>query len=95
MLTRSDNYYTQAKTLGILYKDIMHKIYINSGLDEYEFMDFNIKEIEEFEMKLYAPDYFYNVYQKYTKLRNGKVLIPIGEQPAFYWLGNTYVRRFD
>ena len=62
------------RLLGFV-KDIMHKIYINSGLDEYEFMDFNIQEIEEFEMKLYAPDYFY-VYQKYTKLRNGKVLIP-------------------
>ena len=95
ILSRSVNYYTQAKTLGIRYKDIMYKIYTNSGLDEYEFMDFNIQEIEEFEMKLYAPDYFYNVYQKYTKLRNGKVLIPIGERPAFYWLGNTYVRRFD
>ena len=55
----------------------------------------NVDDIYEFELRTYASDYYYTVYQNHTKLRNGKRLIPKGENPRFYWVGDTYVPKFS
>ena len=56
--------------------------------------EINKQEAYEFEMATYAPDYFYDVYAKYKRSNDGKLLVPEGEKPVFYWRGGDYVHTF-
>ena len=69
-------------------------IYVIHGFTQKHPNDIDLHKAYEFELELNAPKYFKNVYSKYTRLRTGKRLIPVGERPMFYWVGDKYVQRF-
>jgi len=55
--------------------------------------DIDIIDVNEFEMMSYAPDYFYDVYENFMVLRNGKTLVPDGQMPHFFWDCDRYIQR--
>lgn len=56
--------------------------------------DINLQEVREFEMSIYAPEYYNNTYTKYKTVRSGRRIIPEGKQPKFYWSSGQYIQRF-
>ena len=70
---------------------ILYNIYTVTNVDP---DSINIDEAYEFEMELYAPDYHRDVFKKYMRLRNGKIIIPKGKIPCFYWHNEKYRKAF-
>ena len=54
----------------------------------------NLEDVKEFEMYIYDSEYYLNIYSNYKKLRNGKIIIPRGQHPNFYWSGDKLIRAF-
>ena len=94
MLVRSDNYHNSRKDNGFTVNDHKECLYSIFGETRMHPNDINVDDAYEFEMELYDPEYYYNTYLQYKRLRSGRLLIPKGEKPCFYWCGNTYTRRF-
>lgn len=94
LLSRSDNYYLLRFENNVpldSYHQSLFDIYEITGIHP---NTINIEEAYEYEMSIYDPDYYYDIYSKYMVLRNGKRLIPKGSIPKFYWCGNEYIRAF-
>ena len=73
------------------YKSLIYTIYEMGGTHPDMV---NLYEVYEYEMSIYAPEYYYNTYLSYMRLRSGRIVIPPGEEPMFYWIGNEYVKAF-
>lgn len=94
MFTRSKQYISSLEkyiSMGFLKNTVDYlfqetRIHVNS---------INVPEVYEFEMETYAPEYYYKIYSKYMRLRNGKVIIPPGEKPNFYWIGDRYIQHYE
>lgn len=56
--------------------------------------DIDLEQAYEFEIRTYAPDYYYDSYLNYMTTRSGKRLFPGGKKPVFYWRGDNYVCTF-
>lgn len=95
LLTRSEVFYDTVKMefkKECFIEELLFKLYTRSGIHPNMI---NVDDIYEFELRTYASDYYYTVYQNHTKLGNGKRFIPNGENPSFYWVGDTYVPKFS
>lgn len=94
ILSRRDNFYDVRFKNDISldsFKGLLWKLYTLTNVHP-NTIDTDIAF--EFEMELYAPDYYNNIYKKYMRLRNGKVIIPPGKYPAFFWVGDKYIQYF-
>jgi hypothetical protein len=99
LLTRNDIYYEEleisrgGRWMGGSY-GTHDTVYELLSLTNTSLYDIQHQDCYEYEMALYAPDYFYNTYEKYKRLRSGKVIIPAGRIPKFYWLEDRYINSF-
>lgn len=94
MLTRIDNYFDTRKDSGLSmysFKNCLYNIYSKTRIHPNKI---NAYKVYEFEMEVYSPDYYNNVYLQYMYLRSGRRLIPKRNQPSFYWEGDDYIKRF-
>ena len=94
MLVRSENYHNCRESKGLTFdhhKECLYNIFRETRMHP---NDINVYDVYEFEMELYDPEYYFNTYLQYKRLRSGRLVIPRGEEPCFYWRGNTYTRRF-
>lgn len=91
LLTRSNTFIEAYDIRSREYESMLYNIYKVTGRHPH---DINIREAYEFEMMMYAPDYYYDTYDQYMRLRSGKVVVPPGKIPVFYWSGGKYTQRF-
>lgn len=91
LLTRSYNLFEANDARSQEYDSMLYTLYKITGKHPH---DINIREAYEFEMMIYAPDYYYDTYDQYMRLRSGKVVVPPGKIPVFYWSGGKYIQRF-
>jgi hypothetical protein len=95
ILTRSDEYYKAIHDNEAIpdtfVDDVLYTIY---SITHVHPNDIDMWGAYEFEMALHAPDYYLNVYKQYMTLRNGKIVIPPGKVPMFYWCAGKFVHRF-
>lgn len=99
LLTRNDIYYEEYEVArcGRWTGDntgTHDTVYELLSLTNTPLMDINPRDCYEYEMEVYDPEYFYNTYQNYMRLRSGKVLIPSGRVPKFYWFRDRYIKNF-
>jgi len=95
ILSRSNNYIDEFNKVGD--DDTNHLSDLLSNIFRETMRhpnDIDIEEAYDFEMETYAPDYYYNVYKNYMILRSGRVLVPHGKRPCFFWCGDKYIQRF-
>ena len=71
--------------------DLLFQIYIITDVHPNEI---DLQEVKEFEMRIYAPDYFNNTYKNYNIIDDGSRAIPEGKEPKFYWSSGKYIQRF-
>lgn len=71
--------------------DILFKVYTITDVHP---NDIDLQEVREFEMSIYAQEYYTNTYKKYKTVRSGRRIIPEGKQPKFYWSSGRYIQRF-
>lgn len=94
LLTRPPSFFKAREDSGIEIDSYYRTLYNIYQITRIHPISIYIPDVKEFEMAVYAHDYYYDTYQKHTRLRNGKIVIPKGENPDFYWIGDKYIRHF-
>ena len=94
LLTRPPSFFKAREDSGIDIDSYYKTLYNIYRLTRVHPLSIYIPDVKEFEMATYDSDYYYGTYLKYMRLRNGKIVIPKGEKPNFYWIGDKYIRHF-